>query len=332
MNNQPFVSVIVPIYNVEQYIRKCIESLLNQTYSNYEIILVDDGSPDNCGIICDEYKLISEKISVLHLENGGVCRARNMGMDIAKGEYFCFVDSDDWVEENFLEDFITFLDKDDTMIIQDCIRDLPNKSERDFFNFQTKSYDFDEQIVDILKDGFFQEGFPWNKIYSKKIIYDNNLRFDPAIKLGDDEKWNLQYYPFVKKMIFVKKANYHYQYNPNSISNQARPFERELLRFIFRAEFFYNIISKNIENVHLKKVLSNHVESFFRISIFDRLYKNKLTKKERVEKLREISKLPSDYLSLLTSDLKYRNFDYDLLRKGNVKLMDTFKMLRLKLR
>src|SRR5690606_30720604 len=88
----PFISVIVPIYNVEKYLEKCIASLLEQTYAHYEIILVNDGSPDNCGKICDEFKLTSDKITVLHIPNGGVCNARNVGMSVAKGDYFCFVD------------------------------------------------------------------------------------------------------------------------------------------------------------------------------------------------------------------------------------------------
>jgi len=328
MKNQPYVSVIVPIYNVEQYLSKCIESLLNQTYSNYEIILVNDGSPDKCGEICDEYNLKSDKIIVLHLENGGVCRARNMGMDLAKGDYFCFVDSDDWVEKDFIKDFITFLDDYQTIVVQDCIRDLPDRSDRDFFNFKTKSYILNNQLSDLLEDGFFQEGFPWNKIYSKKIIKENNLRFDPAIKLGDDEKWNLQYYPYIKKIVVTEKSNYHYQYNPNSISNQARPFDRELLRFIFRAEYFCQFNESNDEK--LIKLASQRVEEFFRIVLLDRLYKSVKEKEVRLSKLQEISNLPYNYLKLLKSELFFRNLDYKLLRSGNVNMLDSFKNFRLK--
>ena len=97
------VSVIIPIYKVEQYLARCIDSVLRQTVSDLEIILVDDGSPDACGAICDEYAKKDDRIRVIHKENGGLSSARNAGIKIAKGEYIAFVDSDDWIDENFIK-------------------------------------------------------------------------------------------------------------------------------------------------------------------------------------------------------------------------------------
>ena len=103
MENKPLLSVIVPIYNVEEYLEKCLDSIINQTYKNLEIILVDDGSPDKCPQICDEYAKKDDRIVVIHKENGGVSSARNLGLDIAKGEFITFVDSDDWIDETMYE-------------------------------------------------------------------------------------------------------------------------------------------------------------------------------------------------------------------------------------
>ena len=103
MNNNPKISVIVPVYKVEKYLDKCVESIVNQTYKNLEIILVDDGSPDNCPAMCDEWAEKDERIRVIHKENGGLADARNAGMDIATGDYIGFVDSDDWIEPNMYE-------------------------------------------------------------------------------------------------------------------------------------------------------------------------------------------------------------------------------------
>jgi cellulose synthase/poly-beta-1,6-N-acetylglucosamine synthase-like glycosyltransferase len=101
MHNQ-VVSIIIPIYKVEKYIHRCIDSIINQTYKNLEIILVDDGSPDNCGLICDAYKKKDKRIKVIHKKNGGLSEARNEGLKIASGEYIGFIDSDDWVEEKYI--------------------------------------------------------------------------------------------------------------------------------------------------------------------------------------------------------------------------------------
>ena len=99
----PQISVIIPVYKVEQFLGDCIKSILSQTFSNYEIILVDDGSPDNSGKLCDEFAAGDSRIKVVHKENGGVSSARNKGIEIAEGEWICFVDSDDWVEPDYLE-------------------------------------------------------------------------------------------------------------------------------------------------------------------------------------------------------------------------------------
>lgn len=107
MNN--LISVIVPVYKVEKYIKKCIESIINQTYENLEIILVDDGSPDNCGKICDEYAKKDKRIKVIHKENGGVSSARNLGLEKSNGQYITFIDSDDWIEEEYCEILLTTL-------------------------------------------------------------------------------------------------------------------------------------------------------------------------------------------------------------------------------
>ena len=105
-NRVPKVSIIVPVYKVEKYLRKCIDSIINQTLKDIEIILVDDGSPDNCGKICDEYAAKDTRIKVIHKENGGLSSARNAGMEVAEGEYIGFVDSDDWIETDYVGELL----------------------------------------------------------------------------------------------------------------------------------------------------------------------------------------------------------------------------------
>ena len=106
------ISVIIPVYKVEKYLKRCVESVVNQTYKNIEIILVNDGSPDKCGEICDKYARIDSRIKVIHKENGGLSSARNAGLDIASGDYIMFVDSDDWISEVSLEKLYDYIEAD----------------------------------------------------------------------------------------------------------------------------------------------------------------------------------------------------------------------------
>ena len=128
MENQ-LISIIVPIYNVEKYLKQCIESIISQTYRNIEIILVDDGSPDNCGKICDEYSQKDKRIIVLHKENGGLSDARNKGIDIAKGDYLTFVDSDDFVNIDYIEKLYNSIKFNNTKLAQCGISKVDENNE-----------------------------------------------------------------------------------------------------------------------------------------------------------------------------------------------------------
>lgn len=114
---EDLISVVVPIYNVENYIKKCVDSILSQTYKNLEIILVDDGSPDNCPQICDEYAQKDSRIKVIHKENGGVSSARNIGMENARGKWIAFIDADDWIEEKYFEKMLDRVKTNDADIV-----------------------------------------------------------------------------------------------------------------------------------------------------------------------------------------------------------------------
>ncbi|QFF99864.1 glycosyltransferase family 2 protein [Psychrobacillus glaciei] len=153
------VSVIVPVYKVEDYLNRCVDSLVNQTYENMEIILIEDGSPDNCGIICDEYSLKYQRISVIHKENGGLSDARNHGIDAAKGEYILFVDSDDFIELDAIEKMILYAKEHRLDIVcGDTYRTILNDSEPIFSRtklcggtLENKIITGEEYLVDCIK-------------------------------------------------------------------------------------------------------------------------------------------------------------------------------------
>ena len=143
--DEPLISVIVPIYNVEKYLNRCIESIVNQTYKTLEIILVDDGSPDNCPQICDEWKEKDNRIKVIHKKNGGLSDARNAGLDIAQGEYIAFVDGDDFLEENAGYGYKTILFPD-----METAKDYYQK--RKLVSFLTSSVKWENYTLDELKE------------------------------------------------------------------------------------------------------------------------------------------------------------------------------------
>ena len=242
------ISVIVPIYNVEKYLKNCIESILNQTYKNIEIILVDDGSPDNCGKICDEYSQKDKRIIVIHKENGGLSDARNKGLDIAKGKYVTFIDSDDFVEHNYIEYLYRAIKKYKTKIAQCNIY----KVDRD--NKIIGKIGYDENSIKenniILGDFLIQNVVVWNKIYAIELF--KNIRF-PVGKIHEDEFTTYKLFYNTPKIVLINEYLYNYRQTDNSIITKKFNIKRfDLLDALEeRIEFFK---SKNEIELYMKTV------------------------------------------------------------------------------
>lgn len=202
------ISVIIPVYKVEKYLDRCIESIVNQTYKNLEIILVDDGSPDNCPSICDEWAKKDSRILVIHKDNGGVSSARNAGLDVATGVYIGFVDSDDWIDNDMYQFLMDCLSNNNCNVCR-C-----EFYYEDIDNGTTTEADGSEvvltgsAVVNQLKNQGYLEGVLWNKLYRKDVI--GKVRFREDISAGEDLLFN--YYVLKKcESCFCKNiAKYHY--------------------------------------------------------------------------------------------------------------------------
>ena len=205
-------SIIVPVYKVEQYLEKCVTSILKQEYKDFELILVDDGSPDNCGIMCDEFAQKDDRIIVIHQKNTGVSEARNAGLAIARGKYICFVDSDDWVSEKFLAGFAEQIQKKDVdILICGVNKLLPNKNVRYVFE--------SDNVMDIKKYLLTNKWPLWvcNKCFSKKCFKEFSF---PAGKIYEDAYFLANILESFNNIICVEDSMYFYNcLNENSNTN-----------------------------------------------------------------------------------------------------------------
>lgn len=215
---EELISVIVPIYNVEKYIRKCIDSIIKQEYKNLEIILVDDGSPDKCGEICDEYAKIDERIKVVHKANGGLSDARNVGIKCSNGEYIGFVDSDDYIEKDMYKVlFFNMLQHNADISICKYRKIYENKKSKKIIydNIDVKVFDGEEKIKELLLGKNISD-HAMNKLYKKNVF--NNVEFRKGYKFEDID---IMYKLFENsdRIVLTEYIGYNYLQRENSIIN-----------------------------------------------------------------------------------------------------------------
>ena len=219
---KPLISVIVPVYNVEEYVERCIRSILEQSYSNMEIILVDDGSTDNSSKICDLYAKKDNRIVVLHKENGGLSDARNAGIELIKGDYLTFIDSDDWVEKDYLEYLFELIDNNKTDVsicdfnYVDNEGKLFNSPSNDKKIYVWNQKDAIQQILNGNKIVTSSTG----KLYKVYFFKELNLRF-PVGRLFEDIPVSYDVLLNAKSVSYGNRALYNYYYRPGSISNMS---------------------------------------------------------------------------------------------------------------
>ncbi len=233
------VSIIVPVYKAEKYISKCIESLISQKLRDIEIILVDDGSPDKSGIICDEYAKKDNRIKVIHKQNGGVSSARNKGIDVATSEYILFVDSDDWVESDYAERLLNVKNKypeNEVACGFKTVSDYEGTliSNVIFSEKETESVIPLEKYMDLVSAWLAQS--PCNKLFKRNVILKENIRFLENISLGEDMYFCLEYYSFCGSEIIrcINKPLYNYiRTDKESLDNKYYPNILEIDKLIY---------------------------------------------------------------------------------------------------
>ncbi len=206
----------MPVYNAENYIYKCIQSILLQEYESFELILVDDGSTDISGEICDNYAGKDDRVRVIHKKNAGVSAARNTGIKSAKGKYITFVDADDWIHKKYLKTLVEGIKKyhAELSVVGDQ-KLMINEEFRYEDNITSRVFTRDEIFLELIKDGIIQ-GYVWGKLFVRDIIKKYNIEFDENIKMNEDLVFCCEYIDKISKAFYSSSALYAYVQNENS--------------------------------------------------------------------------------------------------------------------
>ena len=243
--DQPLISVIVPVYNVECYIDQCIQSILNQTYQNLEIILIDDGSTDNCPIICDKYSEEDTRIRVIHKSNGGLSDARNAGLKICSGEFVAFVDSDDWIELDAYQEMMSFMLSDNLDIVFCSVMEIVDGKKSGIrYQYYPNETVFDAKVVQklVLKDEI--AAAVWMRL-CRRWCYDNVLF--PVGRNYEDIAVTFLPFEQANKVGFIDKPLYNYRINKKGIAHSKKPLSRYQMFLSYYDCFKY--AEKNVPEV-----------------------------------------------------------------------------------
>lgn len=261
--NNDLISIVIPIYNVEKYLKRCVDSVINQTYKNLEIILVDDGSTDNCGKICDEYAKKDKRIKVIHKKNGGLSDARNAGIDVSKGRYLSFIDSDDFVDKRFIGTLYNNLINNDADL--SLVKYYSFSKNEDVYETME-----DEKITVLSRDEYFNLIYEepvnsvvaWNKLYKKEIF--NEIRY-PVGKINEDEAVIHYIIGNISKIVISNLELYYYFQRNDSIMKKDKKNNIDRTNFIYdrinyfkenkeeKTDYFYKTIDTfraNVEQIY----------------------------------------------------------------------------------
>ena len=320
---EDIISIIVPIYNVEKYLKYCLDGILKQSYKNLEIILVDDGSTDRCGQICDEYAMIDERIKVIHKPNAGLADARNTGLKYAIGNYIGFIDSDDYIYPSFYEELFALIKKYNADIaecefkrinesnIENCKEILNNENEkRIIVEKEENNTEALELLYGPRLQPYIKKVVVWNKLYKKDLL--DNVSF-PVGKLHEDEYTTFQIINKAKKIISTNRVLHGYIQTNNSIMRQEikqKRIEDNLDAYIKSSDYFSSI-NEEIEVKSRRRYLENCIE------LAGKVYKS--NGKEKEVQISFISNLYKDNYDLYID--KINKLTFDKREKEIIKLL-----------
>ncbi len=286
------ISIIIPVYNVEKYIATCIESVLSQSFQDFELILIDDGSKDHSGKICDEYAATDGRIRVFHQSNQGASASRNQGVVYARGEWICFIDSDDYISRFYLEGFVQagHLDKY-CMNLQgwECINE--NEQAEKVITFPSVFAENEEMGALISKYELFNNNAPWGKLFNREVILEHKICFPPHLPVREDALFTYTYRKYIKSIQCIPGSGYFYRLPGKRITLSHKNYRPEI--YLSIQEELIPLISKVFERFDLQdspyhqKVIS-YFKNHTSLSLIKSLYAYPIVSGKRKEMLQNL--------------------------------------------
>lgn len=254
------ISIIIPIYNSEKYLQKCLQSVRRQSYQNIEIILVDDGSTDQSARICDKYAKKDSRFQVYHIKNQGVSHARNYGILQSSGKYICFIDSDDWVPEHYVKSLASIIVRNEIDLV---LCPLAGQIEEEWTDFIFDFNQYDSEKFLFLSENYFLYG-PVCKIYNVSVLRENRIFFPEEMSYGEDLVFNMKYLRYCNKLYVTNQTSYYYiRENSNSLSQKYREDAFEIEKKLYQ---------ELLDFMKIKKIKDQKLEQYYYRRYFDTAY------------------------------------------------------------
>lgn len=310
----PILSIIVPIYNVEEYLFKCIDSILAQSFTDFELILVDDGSQDSSGVICEEYKKIDTRVKVLHKKNEGVSSARNAGINTAKGDYIAFVDPDDTVERNMYEILLKSAKKHDVDLVVCAIKTINLNLNITSISSVWEDVDcpidqksiVENLIPSIILDKTYSLVSVFNKLYKKSLFENFKIRFDEGKHFSEDARFNFTLLTLITSLVYINQPLYNYYLHQRD--SLAQIFREDLYDYLLdNKNFLINLCEKYNLETFIVIVKGNYIKTTLR-------YMEDLVNRNILEK---------NKIRILSTILNDKEFNEDLKIFKSTTILET---------
>ena len=299
MNNDILVSIIIPVYNAEMYLKECLESIINQTLKDFEIIIIDDGSKDNSKLIAKEYIGLDSRVRYIYQENKGVSEARNRGISESRGKYVTFVDADDWIESDMYETMCNQLENNNSdMVMCNFIKEYEDKSKNEVEDFPfegIKVFDNNDLIVsNLIKNMIGTKSLNsksimasvWRMVFKRDFIEKNNIKFDKNIIIGEDMIFCIDYLKKCKNVTVLDKVLYHYRILSDSAMSRYRENHWHV------ATIFNENLKKSLEDINIDSKTEFIAFDLIRSSINSVSMvcknENKVSKNEKINQIKSV--------------------------------------------